>query len=204
MGRSSLGLTCDPAVVNRRVSSSAIQTGLVISGVVTSREDHGYQISFGVEGTVGFLLNKRAKAYLQTHNEGQPLAVGQVLLCCVEGGGARAVPVSIDLESLRSPPPPVPSSFDSMLPFQSVRCEVTGVLDSSLSLEVSGGFSGSCAHPHLKRLSDGLEGYNKRSVRGRVIWVQQEEKQIGVSLKKSLLQADSSPPGMPSRYTILL
>ena len=167
----------------------------MISGVVTSREDHGYQISFGVEGVVGFLLNKRAKAYIQKHNEGQPLSAGQVLLCCVERGGTRAVPVSIDLENIMNASPPPAGSFDNTLPFQSVKCKVTQVQDNSLALEVAGGFSASCAHPHLKRMSDSLEGYNQKSVKGRVIWIRQEEKQIGVSLKKSLLQAESSAPG---------
>ena len=177
------------------MSSSAIQTGFIISGVITSREDHGNQISFGVEGRVGFLLNKRAKAYIQRYNDGQPLTVGQVLLCYVEGSGTRAVPVSIDLEKIKTAQPPLHSSFDNVLPFQPVKGDVTGVSDSSLSLEVSGGFTASCAPPHLKRVSDGPEGYSKGAVKGRVIWVRQEEKQIGVSLKKSLLRADTPAPG---------
>ena len=163
--------------------------------MVTSKEDHGYQISFGVEGRVGFLLNKRAKGFIHKHNEGRPLSIGQVLVCCVESGGTRAVPVSIDIDSITSAKPPTITSIDNMLPFQLVECVVKSVFDSSLLLEVSGGFSASCAPPHLKNVSEGVEGYSKRSVKGRVIWVQQDEKQIGVSLKKSLLQGEMATPG---------
>ncbi|KAI6656464.1 Protein RRP5-like [Oopsacas minuta] len=194
VGKGSLGLTCDPVLVNKRVSTSAIQTGMTISGVITAKEDHGYQISFGVEGRVGFLLNKRAKTFIQTHNEGQSLSVGRVLLCHVESGGTRAVPVSIDSDKIKSAAPSLITSFDNIVPFQSVECRVTNVLDSSLILEITGGYTASCAPPHLKRVSDGLERYNMKTVKGRVIWVRQEEKQIGVSLKKSLLQCDITAP----------
>ena len=168
---------------------------MTLSGVVTSKEDHGYQISFGIEGTVGFLLNKRAKTFIQTHNEGNPLCVGQVLLCHVESGGTRAVPVSIDPDKVNSATPPPIASFDNIVPFQSIECSVTHVLDGSLLLEVAGGYTASCAPPHLKKPSDGLEEYNKKSAKGRVIWVRQDEKQIGVSLKRSLLKCDQSLQG---------
>ncbi len=64
---------------------------------MTSVEDHGYIIDFGVEGKSGFLLKKNAAEFCKVQRRGKSLCVGQVVQCVVLAGqDTRAVPVSIN------------------------------------------------------------------------------------------------------------
>ena len=82
-----VSVSIDPAIVNSSITTSSVKQGLVRGGGaglwynfvyvqvltawVTSVEDHGYIVSFGLSSKqTGFLLNKNAQQYIKTCNSG--------------------------------------------------------------------------------------------------------------------------------------
>ena len=57
-GHSKIRLSINPEDVNSSLTSSSVCPNMVISGYVTSTEDHGYAIALGIKGIQGFLLKK--------------------------------------------------------------------------------------------------------------------------------------------------
>ncbi|NXM02927.1 RRP5 protein, partial [Tyrannus savana] len=97
-GRRSIKLSIDPKKVNKGLSASALATGMLLSGSVSSVEDHGYLIDIGVSGTHAFLPHEKAKSYIKALKRGPDLKIGQNLTCVIvevknEG---RVVRLSID------------------------------------------------------------------------------------------------------------
>ena len=57
-GHSKIRLSISPEEVNSSLTPNSICPNMVMSGYVTSTEDHGYAVSLGVKGVQGFLLKK--------------------------------------------------------------------------------------------------------------------------------------------------
>ena len=57
-GHSKIRLSVDPVDVNTSLTPNIINPNMVISGYVTSVEDHGYAVSLGIDGVHGFLPKK--------------------------------------------------------------------------------------------------------------------------------------------------
>ena len=74
-------LTLNPREVNKTIPFSKISHGMVLSGVVSSVEDHGYIIDLGVQQLTTFLKKKSAQSYIQDFKEGTALPC--VFLNCV-------------------------------------------------------------------------------------------------------------------------
>ena len=57
-GHSKIRLSINPEDVNSSITPNSICPNMLMSGYVTSTEDHGYAVSLGVKGVQGFLLKK--------------------------------------------------------------------------------------------------------------------------------------------------
>ncbi|KAK2572299.1 Protein RRP5-like protein [Acropora cervicornis] len=88
-GQRKVKLSLDPKEVNSSLKKSSLKQGMVVQGYVSSVEDHGYLISFGIEDTRAFLPKKNLTRDFQ---EGHPLSV--LLKSVAEQN--RIITVSID------------------------------------------------------------------------------------------------------------
>ena len=57
-GHSKIRLSINPENVNSSLTSNSVCPNMVISGYITSEEDHGYSVDLGIKGMKGFLLKK--------------------------------------------------------------------------------------------------------------------------------------------------
>ena len=96
--KKSVHLSSAVSKVNAGLSAETLQEGLALPACVTSIEDHGYSLSFGVKGTNGFLPKKvHAKAY----GSASVLKPGMLVECVVtSAANRRLVKVTTDPEAL--------------------------------------------------------------------------------------------------------
>uniref|UniRef100_A0A8I3WEE9 Protein RRP5 homolog n=1 Tax=Callithrix jacchus TaxID=9483 RepID=A0A8I3WEE9_CALJA len=83
-GKKSVKLSLNPKNVNRVLSAEVLKPGMLLTGTVSSLEDHGYLVDIGVDGTRAFLPLLKAQEYIQQKNKGAKLKVGQYLNCIIE------------------------------------------------------------------------------------------------------------------------
>ncbi|KAM6347613.1 protein RRP5 homolog isoform 2-T2 [Alca torda] len=97
-GHRSIKLSLDPRKVNKGLNASALASGMLLSGFVSSVEDHGYLIDIGVSGTHAFLPRQKAQNYIKAVKRGPDLKIGQNLNCVIMEvkNGGRVVRLSID------------------------------------------------------------------------------------------------------------
>lgn len=58
-------VTCDPKIINSKLTYDVLEKGLILCGSVQSREEYGFIIDFGIQQVHGFLhLNKVLKILL--------------------------------------------------------------------------------------------------------------------------------------------
>ncbi|XP_052773378.1 protein RRP5 homolog [Mya arenaria] len=84
-----LNLSINPRDVNGDIQATSLRHGMCVYGSVMSVEDHGYIMDIGVKGVQGFVKHKHAGRYIQLHNKGHTLCVGQLLMCGVNLEGDR-------------------------------------------------------------------------------------------------------------------
>ena len=167
----------------------------MVCGCITSNEDHGYLIDFGVTGKNGFLLKKNTIDYIKQHcGDANSLFVGQVVNCLVvTGASARAVPVTINPQKITSSL----LSAEAFLPLSSL---VPGILvngivkecfESGLLLNFLGGFEGSVSSNHLSvgKFDTKLFPIGKK-VKCRLLWIDVLNKKIGLSLQQHIVSAN--------------
>ncbi|XP_063583797.1 protein RRP5 homolog isoform X7 [Pongo abelii] len=96
-GKKSVKLSLNPKNVNRVLSAEALKPGMLLTGTISSLEDHGYLVDIGVDGTRAFLPLLKAQEYIRQKNKGAKLKVGQYLNCIVEKvkGNGGVVSLSI-------------------------------------------------------------------------------------------------------------
>lgn len=96
-GKKAVHLSLHASKVNAGLTADALQVGFALAACVTSIEDHGYGLTFGVKGSNGFLPKKvHAKAY----GSASVLKPGQLVECVVTAVAKRLVKFSTDPEAL--------------------------------------------------------------------------------------------------------
>ncbi|XP_052099288.1 protein RRP5 homolog [Mytilus californianus] len=145
-GKTAIKLTINPKAVNQEFEPSHIRDGLVLFGSIASQEDHGYVVDLGVKTVKAFLKNKDAERYIQLHNDGYPLMVGQSIICKVEtgkdkldmlSGESRTVTVTIDPNKLSSNEVrgEMDVPFRSLIPGMKVNATVDQVTDNGVTVK---------------------------------------------------------------------
>uniref|UniRef100_A0A8C6W9K4 Protein RRP5 homolog n=1 Tax=Nannospalax galili TaxID=1026970 RepID=A0A8C6W9K4_NANGA len=83
-GKKNVKLSVNPKHVNKVLDAEALKPGMLLTGTVSSLEDHGFLVDIGVSGTRAFLPLQKAQEYIRQKNKGAKLKVGQYLTCLIE------------------------------------------------------------------------------------------------------------------------
>ena len=94
-GYNKIKLSINPEDINSSLTAHSICSNMVMTGYVSSTEDHGYAICLGVKGIQGFLPKK---------NVTKNLHAGQILDCVVTSttSDKRMAQLEIDMKKCRS------------------------------------------------------------------------------------------------------
>ncbi|XP_048585462.1 protein RRP5 homolog isoform X2 [Nematostella vectensis] len=184
-GHRKVKLSLRPEDVNAGVTT--IVPGFVLPGCVSSVEDHGYVLSFGIPGKTGFLSKKKT---------GRVLVEGQYLNTIVESADTgRVIRVSVDQDKIKSAmiSSDMKVRFSSLLPGMLVntrvsQCTSSGVIVSFLEL-----FEGSVHILHLPENGGSGENleklYKKKSKHvARILYVNPKNKVVSLSMLDSIIQ----------------
>ncbi|KAK2175873.1 hypothetical protein NP493_701g01000 [Ridgeia piscesae] len=190
-----LKLSMNPRDVNQNISKSSLMSGMVLSGSVASREDHGYVVDLGVKGISAFLKNKEAEEYIVEYNEGQPLKVGTYLHCLVKtsqkvamlAGEGRTVGVVIDPKKVYRSlvTDTMGLTLQNLLPGMCVNATVTKRADNGVNVKVLS-YKG-CIHKSHMDLDD------NDTVKAAILFVHPTSKAIALTQLTHLVTPDLSP-----------
>ncbi|XP_069755491.1 protein RRP5 homolog [Narcine bancroftii] len=200
----SLKLSINPKEVNAALSAGALRAGMLISGCVSSVEDHGYLVDIGVKVTKAFLSQQKAQEYIKNKNQGFPLRVGQylnLLLELVKDNG-RFVQLSIRPTDVAMAVATDDQNwgFSNLLPGLVVKAEVQKVNPRGLVLHFLSGLLGTVDFSHRDLHKVGTY-HTGQKVKACVLYVQPDSKTVHLTLRPVFLK-----PGMvvrqPSRPPI--
>lgn len=132
-----LNLTIEPDVVNSGLSAATLQTEMVVSGAVKTKEDHGYTIDLGIDDLNGFVKTDSIE-----------LSIGQSCLFKIISKG-RAISLSV-CQGLEIYDVANKSQFDIFLPgARLINCTVEKVGKNGLHLNVAKQINGYVHINHL-------------------------------------------------------
>ncbi|KAJ7325160.1 hypothetical protein JRQ81_018180 [Phrynocephalus forsythii] len=152
-GQTSIQLTINPKEVNKKLNPTALRSGMVLSGCVSSVEDHGYIIDIGIPAAKAFLPRQKAQSYLQSTGKGADLKIGQYLNCLIEEvkNGGRIVRMSINQSEIAAAIATEEQnwSLSNLLPGLVVKAQVKEVTSSGISLSFLSSFTGIVDFIHM-------------------------------------------------------
>ncbi|XP_015771536.1 PREDICTED: protein RRP5 homolog [Acropora digitifera] len=187
-GQRKIKLSLDPKEVNSSLKKSSLKEGMVLQGYVSSVEDHGYLISFGIEDTRAFLPKKNITRDFQ---EGHPLSV--LLKSVAEQN--RIITVSIDEKEIEQAMTKegMNLKFSALLPGMLVKASVTQVTNSGLLLLFLGRYQGSADILHLPNCGGSGKNLEKlyhtnAEFKCRLLFIDTNTKTAGVSLREDIIQ----------------
>ncbi|KAJ1569857.1 Protein RRP5 [Nowakowskiella sp. JEL0078] len=199
-------LSAKPDLVNKSLSVSDLIVGISVSGSISSIEDHGYVVGFGIKETSGF-LNKR--------NVSSDLKVGQLVQCAVVGSDDSRRVIKIDIEKALVAKAVIPKDhilgYSSLKAGMLVSINISNIFEESISVSFMGIFQGTIDKfnftvdqkesfqiasstgetQKLKKIknSETIEKKSqKENFRARVLYVDVENKKIGLSVLKHLVE----------------
>lgn len=82
-------LSLNPQDINKDLTPEGLHNGMAVFGSISSVEDRGYVVDLGIKGVKAFMKSLDAEKYVQLHNEGFPLRVGQPVTCALKVGEDR-------------------------------------------------------------------------------------------------------------------
>ncbi|XP_062927497.1 protein RRP5 homolog isoform X1 [Mobula hypostoma] len=189
--RHSLKLSINPKEVNAALSAGMLQTGMLLSGCVSSVEDHGYLIDIGVKATKAFLSHQKARDYIKSRNQGHPLRVGQYLNFLLESvkDNGRFVQLSVRSTDVATATATDNQkwSLSSLLPGLVVNAEVQKVNPHSLVLQFLSGMLGIVDFRHLDPQKIGTYHVGQK-VKACVLYVEPDTKSVHLTLRPVFLQ----------------
>uniref|UniRef100_UPI00398EE491 protein RRP5 homolog isoform X2 n=1 Tax=Pristiophorus japonicus TaxID=55135 RepID=UPI00398EE491 len=187
----SLKLSINPKDVNKALTAGALRAGMLLSGCVSSVEDHGYLIDIGVKPTKAFLSQQKAQEHIKSRNRGLPLRVGQYLHFLVESvkNDGRVVQLSIRPADVVAATAAEDQRWNlcNLLPGLVLRAEVHQVTFRGLALQFLSGLSGSVDFMHLDPQKVGTYRQGQQ-VKACVLYVQPDSKSVHLTLRPQLLQ----------------
>uniref|UniRef100_A0A8C6N5J9 Protein RRP5 homolog n=1 Tax=Mus spicilegus TaxID=10103 RepID=A0A8C6N5J9_MUSSI len=194
-GKKSVKLSVNPKRVNKVLSAEALRPGMLLTGTVSSLEDHGYLVDIGVGGTRAFLSLKKAQEYIRQKNKGAKFKVGQYLTCVVEEVKSNGGVVSLSVEHSE-----VSSAFateeqswnlNNLLPGLLVKAQVQKVTQFGLQLNFLTFFKGLVDFMHLEPKKMGSYSSNQ-TVKACILCVHPRTRVVRLSLRPIFLH-----PGRP-------
>ncbi|XP_034787308.1 protein RRP5 homolog isoform X1 [Pan paniscus] len=194
-GKKSVKLSLNPKNVNRVLSAEALKPGMLLTGTVSSLEDHGYLVDIGVDGTRAFLPLLKAQEYIRQKNKGAKLKVGQYLNCIVEkvkgNGGVVSLSVGHSEVSTAIATEQQSWNLNNLLPGLVVKAQVQKVTPFGLTLNFLTFFTGVVDFMHLDPKKAGTY-FSNQAVRACILCVHPRTRVVRLSLRPIFLQ-----PGRP-------
>uniref|UniRef100_A0A670XW39 Protein RRP5 homolog n=1 Tax=Pseudonaja textilis TaxID=8673 RepID=A0A670XW39_PSETE len=191
LGHQKIHLTINPKDINKGLNPTVLKAGMLLSGSVSSIEDHGYLIDIGVPGTKAFLHRQEAQGYLQLFNKGTELMIGQYLNCLIEEvkNGGRIIRTSINQSEVASAIATEKQNWShaNLLPGLVVKAQVQEVTSSGISLSFLSSFTGIVDFMHTNSLKTGHLSPNQM-VKACILSNNPASKAIRLSLRPVFLQ----------------
>ncbi|XP_017272432.1 protein RRP5 homolog [Kryptolebias marmoratus] len=194
-GLLSIQLSINPKLLNKNLSSSSVNAGMVLSGCVESVEDHGCIIDIGISGTKAFLPEEAMKS---KQNKTEELRVGQYVTAQVEEVKNSGRVVRLVLNPSVCADVKHGWNLTNLLPGLVLRATIKKVTKHGLLLDFLSSFSGQVDFLHMEReqVSSYTEG---RQVRACVLYIDPSTRLVGLSLRSYLVQAGSAiDPSSPA------
>ncbi|KAM6185656.1 protein RRP5 homolog [Rhynchocyon petersi] len=194
-GKQSVKLSLNPRNVNRVLSAEALKPGMLLTGTVSSVEDHGYLVDIGVSGNRAFLPLQKVPEDSRQKNKGAKLKVGQYLTCVVTEvkGSGGVVRLSVDQSEVSTAIATEEQSWslDNLLPGLVVQAKVQKVTPLGLTVNFLSFFTGLVDFMHLEPKRTGAYT-SKQAVRACILSAHPRTKVVRLSLRSVFLQ-----PGRP-------
>ncbi|XP_006756522.1 PREDICTED: protein RRP5 homolog isoform X3 [Myotis davidii] len=194
-GKKSVKLSLNPQNVNKVLSAEALKPGMLLTGTVSSLEDHGYLVDIGVGGARAFLPLQKAQEYIRQKNKGAKLKVGQYLHCVIKEvkGNGGVVSLSIGHSEVSTAIATEEQSWtlNNLLPGLVVKAQVQKVTPLGLTLNFLSFFTGLVDFMHLEPKKAGTY-FSNQAVRACVLSVHPRTRAVRLSLRPVFLQ-----PGRP-------
>ncbi|XP_040848106.1 protein RRP5 homolog [Ochotona curzoniae] len=194
-GKKSVKLSLNPKNVNKVLSAEALKPGMLLTGTVSSLEDHGYLMDIGVRGTRAFLPLQKAQEYVRQKNKGANLKVGHYLHCVIEevkgDGGVVSLSVGNTEVSTAIASEEQSWTLNNLLPGLVVKAQVQKVTRFGLTLNFLTFFTGTVDFMHLDPKKVGTY-FSNQAVRACILWVHPQSRVVRLSLRPIFLQ-----PGRP-------
>ncbi|XP_037353757.1 protein RRP5 homolog [Talpa occidentalis] len=194
-GKRNVRLSLNPQKVNKVLSAEALKPGMLLTGTVSSLEDHGYLVDIGVGGTRAFLPLKNAQEYIRQKNKGAKLKVGQYLNCVIEkvkgNGGVVSLSIGHSDVSVAIATEEQNWTLNNLLPGLVVKAQVQEVTSFGLKLNFLSHFTGLVDFMHLDPKKAGTY-FSNQAVRACVLCIHPQTKVVRLSVRPTFLQ-----PGRP-------
>ena len=172
----------DPTVVNSGITAAHLVPGVTVAAVVESVEDHGYVVSCGVKDITCFMPRKEAT---------KELVKGSIIVANVVKKSTSVLSLSMTAESFKESVVTAATSLEmeGLVAGMFVLAKVTEVVAGGVKASVLGIFDGEMEASHCRFQTD-LEDHYKsgQKVRCRVLWVDGENKRVGLSGLKHLVE----------------
>ncbi|XP_045294725.1 protein RRP5 homolog isoform X1 [Leopardus geoffroyi] len=194
-GKKSVKLSLNPKNVNEVLSAEALKPGMLLTGTVSSLEDHGYLVDIGVGGARAFLPLQKAQEYIRQKNKGAELKVGHYLNCVIEevkgNGGVVGLSIGHSEVSTAIATEEQNWTLNNLLPGLVVKAQVQKVTPHGLILNFLSFFTGLVDFMHLDPKKAGTY-FSNQTVRACVLCVHPRTRAVRLSLRPIFLQPGRS------------
>ncbi|XP_053167847.1 protein RRP5 homolog [Hemicordylus capensis] len=190
-GHQNIQLTINPKDVNKALNTAALRPGMLLSGCISSVEDHGYLIDIGIKAAKAFLPRQKAQSYLQSTNKGAELHIGQYLNCLIEEvkNNGRIIRLTINQLEIAAAIATEEQNWalNNLLPGLVVKAQIQEVTPLGLSLSFLSSFTGIVDFMHLG--SAKARNYTpSQMVKACILSIEPSSKAIHLSLRRVFLQ----------------
>uniref|UniRef100_A0A8C4WBQ8 Protein RRP5 homolog n=1 Tax=Gopherus evgoodei TaxID=1825980 RepID=A0A8C4WBQ8_9SAUR len=190
-GHQSVKLSINPKDVNKALNTTALRSGMLLSGLVSSVEDHGYLIDIGVSGAKAFLPRQKSQSYIKSANKGAELKIGQYLNCLIEEvkNNGKIVRLSITRSEVAAAIATEEQNWalSNLLPGLVVKAQVQKVTPNGISLSFLSSFTGVVDFMHLDPKKAGSYS-ESQTVKACILSVHPTSKAVRLTLRQVFLQ----------------
>uniref|UniRef100_A0A8D0EMD8 Protein RRP5 homolog n=1 Tax=Strix occidentalis caurina TaxID=311401 RepID=A0A8D0EMD8_STROC len=203
-GRRSIKLSIDPKKVNKGLNASALTSGMLLSGFVSSVEDHGYLIDIGVSGTHAFLPRQKAQNYIKAVKRGPDLKIGQNLNCVIveAKNEGRVVRLSVDRSEVAASLATERQNWtlSNLLPGLVVKARVLKVAPLGIKLSFLSSFTGIVDFMHMdpEKSVNYSPDQVVRRVKACILSIHPTSKVVRLTLRQAFLHPGGSPNQLSS------
>ncbi|XP_032844612.2 protein RRP5 homolog [Tyto alba] len=198
-GRRSIKLSVDPKKVNKGLNASTLASGMLLSGFVSSVEDHGYLVDIGVSGTHAFLPHQKAQNYIKAVKRGLDLKIGQSLNCVIAEvkNEGRVVRLSVDRSEVAASLATEQQNWtlSNLLPGLVVKAHVQKVAPLGIKLSFLSSFTGIVDFMHMNPEKSYSPG---QVVKACILSIHPTSKVVRLTLRQAFLHPGGSPNQLSS------